>query len=62
MTLDYGECFRCKRLMPINKLVQIRYYKGHLIIGKHHHKLICQSCKEAANQTFEDVENGSRER
>lgn len=59
MNLDYGECFRCKRLLVIEKLVQIRFYEGHLIEGKYHHKLICQSCMKAANQIFEDVENGN---
>ena len=54
VNLDYGECFRCHRLMAIGYLTQIRYYKGHLIKGKHHHKLICQSCKIATNQIFQE--------
>ena len=59
ISLDYGECFHCKRIMPIKRLVQIRFYSGHLIEGKYHHKLLCQACREAANQIYEDVENGN---
>jgi len=57
INLDYGQCFHCNRIMPIKRLVQIRFYEGHLIKGKFHHKLLCQACKKAANQIFEDVED-----
>lgn len=53
VNLEYGQCFRCHRLMPIKYLKQIQFYNGHLIKGKYHHKLICQSCKKAAEQVFE---------
>ena len=59
VNFDYGECFRCKRLMPIKWLIQICFYNGHLIEGKFHHKLICQACIKTANQIFKDVENGN---
>lgn len=59
VNLDYGECFRCHRLMAIGYLTQIRYYEGHLIKGKFHHKLICRSCKKAAEQ-LKDYYNGTK--
>ena len=50
MNLDYGQCFHCNRVMPIKFLTQIRFYEGHKIEGKFHHKLICSPCKRAADQ------------
>ena len=66
MTLDYGECFRCKRLMPVEKLMQIRFYTGHLHVGSFHHQLLCVGCREKADEIFhhvefKDIENGARE-
>lgn len=52
--LDYGRCFFCGRLMPAKYLTQIRYYEGHKRRGKFHHKLICQSCKEGADEICEE--------
>jgi len=50
MNLDYGRCFHCRRVMSIKYLTQIRYYIGHLIKGKFHHKLMCRACLKAAGQ------------
>ena len=50
VNLEYGICFHCQRIMPIKYLKQICYYEGHLIKGKHHHKLMCKACLKAADQ------------
>lgn len=58
MNLDYGRCVGCGRIMPLRSkkgkkfLKQIRYYEGHLYHGSYHHKLLCLSCEQAANDIF----------
>lgn len=55
MNLDYGKCFHCKRIMPMEHLTQIRFYTGHKHIGKFHHKLFCCGCIEVANEIYNHV-------
>ncbi len=49
---EYGRCFDCGRLVQREHLRQIRYYEGHLIKGKYHHKTICDACRESADMAF----------
>ncbi len=49
---EYGRCFNCNRLIPMKYLTQIEYYDGHGIEGSFHHKLICKTCKEKADEVF----------
>ncbi len=53
---DYGQCFKCKRIVPVfdkdenQFLFQIRFYSGHIRKGSHHHKTICLTCKMCADE------------
>jgi len=52
--------------MPVEKLMQIRFYTGHLHVGSFHHQLLCVGCREKADEIFhhvefKDIENGARE-
>lgn len=51
--LEYGQCFHCNRIVPKKYLTQIRFFVSHLIDGKFHHKTMCISCKEAADEIYD---------
>ena len=48
-----GRCFECKRLMPYKILEQIKFYNYHKIKLDFHHKLICPSCLQKAEEVDE---------
>ena len=50
----FGHCFECKRLLPIKHLEQVEYYEWHIHEGDFHHKLLCQSCIEKAEEVFKE--------
>ena len=50
----FGHCLECNRLLPIKFLQRVEYYDGHLINGAMHHKLLCDSCMEKAEEVFEE--------
>jgi len=50
----FGHCLECKRLLPIEFMERVEYYDGHLIQGAYHHKLLCKSCKEKAEEVFRE--------
>jgi len=33
-------------------LMQVEYYKDHIIEGEYHHKLLCRSCEKKAEKVF----------
>lgn len=51
----YGECTRCKRYLQLDTLIQIEDYAGHILPGSFHHKLICITCKEKADEASEQM-------
>ena len=53
----FGHCFECKRLLPLKDLEQIEYYEHHKHDGDFHHKLLCKSCVEKAEEVFRGGEN-----
>lgn len=52
---QYGECIRCQRYLKLDCLIQIENYKGHILPGSFHHKLICIACKEKADEASEQM-------
>ena len=57
----FGHCLECNRLLPIEFLSRVEYYNGHLIKGAYHHKLLCDACKEKAEEVFreKDIKGGT---
>jgi len=56
----FGHCFECGRLMPVDKLLQVEYYEGHIHNGDYHHKLLCLSCIKKAEELGKSFPNLSK--
>lgn len=50
----FGHCLECKRLLPIEFLERVEYFDGHIIEGAYHHRLLCRSCREKAEEVFRE--------
>ncbi len=53
---DYGQCFKCQRIVPMEFLEGVRFFDGHKVEGSFHHQLICLTCKKKADMIFESGE------
>ena len=52
---EYGHCLECKRLLQVKYLIRVKYWDGHLgIKGGFHHKLLCRTCEEKADEVFKE--------
>ena len=54
----FGHCFECERLLPVELLEQVEYFKSHLVEGSFHHKLICKACIKKAEEVLEETYYG----
>ena len=52
---EYGHCLECKRLLLAKYLKRVKYWDGHMgVIGSFHHRLLCVTCEEKADEVFKD--------
>jgi len=52
---EYGRCYECGKLLPLEVLKQKRFFVYHKHHGDFHHKLFCYTCLKKADEAGKEA-------